>query len=151
MPVVSRVPRIAVVAVVVLALSLVPSVHAAQAADQRTSARHLRIINATFDSVAALAVAPAGSTAFVDTSFHAPLQGGLNSATVSLPVGDCMRDVRVTFLNGRIETYPSLDVCRYNALRLSNGAASRSVRSCWWRGNDALHRASSLVTARDGG
>ncbi|MBV8157167.1 MAG: hypothetical protein JO278_05900 [Dyella sp.] len=121
MPVVSRTPCIAIAAVVVHALSLVPSVHAAPAGDQRTSARHLRIINATFDSVAALAVAPAGSAAFVDTSFHAPLQGGLTSTMVSLPAGDCLRDVRVTFLNGRIETYPSLDVCRYNALRLSNG------------------------------
>lgn len=130
MPVVPRIPRIAIAAVVVHALLLLPTVHAAPVGDQRISARHLRIINATFDSVAALAVAPAGSTAFVDTSFHAPLQGGLNSMTVGLPSGDCLRDVRVTFLNGRIETYPSLDVCRYNALRLSSGAASRLVPSC---------------------
>lgn len=121
MPVVSHIPRIAIAAMIVQVLSLVSSVHAAQPEDPRTSARHLRIINATFDSVTALAVAPRGSTAFVDTSFHAPLQGGLNSTTVSLPAGDCLRDVQVTFRNGRTETYPSLDVCRYNALRLSNG------------------------------
>jgi hypothetical protein len=120
MPVARLTRRIAIVAVIHALLAL-PSVHAAPAGAPRTPARQLRVVNATFDSVTAFALAPMGSAAFVDASFHAPLQGGLNSTTVSLPAGDCLRDVRVTFLNGRVETYPALDVCRYSGLRLTNG------------------------------
>jgi hypothetical protein len=121
MPVVSRLARLVIAALAIHALSLLPSADAAPGDHARVSARQLRIVNATFDSVTALAVAPGGSGAFVDASFHAPLQGGLNSTTVSLPAGDCLRDVRVTFLDGRSETYPSLDVCRYHGLRLDSG------------------------------
>ncbi|RAO74772.1 hypothetical protein CA260_18320 [Dyella jiangningensis] len=93
----------------------------ADAGDARTPAHHLRLVNATFDSVTAFAMAPAGSGAYVEASFASPLQGGLSSTTVSVPSGDCLRDVRVTFINGRVETYPMLDVCRHSGLRLTNG------------------------------
>ena len=127
MPAYPRNPRVAMALLAIHAMSWGTFLHASPAGDERTAARHLRIVNATFDSVTAFAVAPAGSAVFVDTAFHAPLQGGLNSTTVSLPAGDCLRDVRVSFLNGRVETYPSLDVCRYNGLRLGTGAG-RSFR-----------------------
>ena len=112
------VPHLVIIAVA--ASCLASGVHA-DAAETRTPARHLRLVNATFDSVTAFAMAPAGSGAYVEASFASPLQGGLNSTTVSVPNGDCLRDVRVTFLNGRVETYPMLDVCRHSGLRLTNG------------------------------
>ncbi|WP_201314744.1 hypothetical protein [Dyella sp. EPa41] len=98
-----------------------PGAHAADAGAKQTSARHFRLVNATFDSVTAFAVAPAGSDAYVEAPFASPLQGGLSSATVSVPAGECVRDVRVTFLNGRVESYPGLDICRHSGLRLTSG------------------------------
>jgi len=100
---------------------------AVDAGGKQTSARHFRLVNATFDSVTAFAVAPAGSHAYVDASFASPLQGGLSSVTVSVPAGGCVRDVRVTFLNGHVESYPGLDVCRHSGLRLTSGGG-RSFR-----------------------
>jgi hypothetical protein len=91
---------------------------AAQAHDARRAARHFDLINATFDSVTALAIAPAGSDAFHDIVLGEPLQGGRSSMTFDVPAGGCLRDLRVTFRNQRSLLYPHLDVCRYDGLRL---------------------------------
>jgi hypothetical protein len=76
------------------------------------------VVNATFDSVTGLATAPANSQAFEDAKLGAALPGGLTSATVRLPPGDCLRDVRMTFQGGRSQVFSGVDVCRSHGLRL---------------------------------
>lgn len=84
----------------------------------RHAARHFSVVNATFNSVTALAIAPAGSEAFHDIALGEPLQGGLTSITIDVPDGGCLRDLRVTFRNGRTLLYPRIDACRCQGLRL---------------------------------
>lgn len=91
----------------------------ANPAPVRHPARHLDLINATFDSVTALAIAPAGSANFHDVALGQPLQGGLTSMTFDVPAGDCLRDIRVTFKDQRSMLYPHFDVCRHDGLRLA--------------------------------
>lgn len=98
---------------------------AAHAGDGRRPARHFDVTNATLNSVIALAIAPAGSEAFHDIALGEPLQGGLNSITVDVPGGGCMRDLRVTFRDGHVLLYPGIDACRYQGLRLMPRDGSR--------------------------
>jgi hypothetical protein len=91
---------------------------AAQTLDTRSPARHFNLVNATFDSVTSLAIAPVDSDAFHDVMLGEPLQGGLTSMTFDVPDGGCMRNLRVTFRDHRTTTYPNLDVCRFDGLRL---------------------------------
>lgn len=91
---------------------------AAHAGGDRRAARHFDVTNATLNSVTALAIAPAGSKAFHDIALGEPLQGGLNSIAVDVPYGGCLRDLRVTFRDGRVLLYPRIDACRYQGLRL---------------------------------
>jgi len=107
------------VAAVVSMLAALP-VDATLAAERRP-ARHFDLVNATFDSVIAFAIAPHGSDAFHDVALGEPLQGGLSSMTVDVPAGGCLRDLRVTFRGGRILLLPHIDVCRSDGLRLTPG------------------------------
>lgn len=126
MPVFRLIHR-AVVFVAALCAPCMASAGQASGVDEpQTAARYFRVVNATFDSVTAFAVAPARSAAFVNAPLASPLHGGLNSAIVSVPAGGCLRDLRVTFLNGRVETYPMFDVCRHTGMRLSNGGGRSS-------------------------
>lgn len=84
--------------------------------------RSMRIVNATYDDVTALAVAPVGSDDFRELALARPLVGGLGSIMVSMPADTCRHDVRVTFRNGRALRYAGLDVCRHDGLRLATGA-----------------------------
>lgn len=79
---------------------------------------YLQLVNATFDSVTAVAVAPAGSEAFQRIALGQPLQGGLTATTLRVPPGQCLRDLRVTFQNQRVERFGAIDICRVHALRL---------------------------------
>jgi hypothetical protein len=90
----------------------------AHAGGGRHAARHFDVVNATSNSVTALAIAPAGSEAFHDIALGEPLQGGLTSITIDVPYGGCLRDIRVSFRNGRTLLYPRIDACRYQGLRL---------------------------------
>ena len=81
------------------------------------------VVNATFDSVTDIATAPASSQDFEKVALGDALPGGLNSATVRLPPGDCVRDVRVTFRDGRSQVFPAVDVCRTHGLRLATHPA----------------------------
>jgi hypothetical protein len=81
--------------------------------------RLFRIVNASFDSVTALEVANKDATGYEPVDLREPLQGGLTSTSVRLPDGTCLRDVRVTFRDGRSEVYRDIDVCKANGLRLS--------------------------------
>lgn len=93
---------------------------AAFAQDVATSSRLYRIVNATSASATAIAMAPAGSAAFVDLPMGEALQGGLSDATVRIPAGECLRDMRVTFGNGSVARLEGIDVCRGNGLRLGS-------------------------------
>jgi hypothetical protein len=77
------------------------------------------LVNVTFDSVTALSVAPAGTAGFAKVELGEPLQGGLTSATVRMPAGTCLRDVRVTFGAGYEQTFAHVDICRSSGLRLA--------------------------------
>ncbi|MBB6247839.1 hypothetical protein [Rhodanobacter sp. A1T4] len=99
-------------------LLVVPSAVSADAA--RRPARHFDLVNATFDSVTALAIAPADRDAFQDITLGQPLQGGLTSMTFDVPAGGCLRDLRVTFHGGRTQLVPRIDVCRSSGLRLAS-------------------------------
>ena len=99
-------------------LLVVPSAVSADAA--RRPARHFDLVNATFDSVTALAIAPADRDAFRDIGLGQPLQGGLTSMTFDVPAGGCLRDLRVTFHDGRTQLFPRIDVCRSSGLRLAS-------------------------------
>ena len=81
--------------------------------------RYFDLINASHDSVTSLAVAPAGGEAFHDVDLGSPLRGGVTSTTVELPQGDCVRDFRLAFADGRVLVYPGIDVCRHRQLRLT--------------------------------
>lgn len=83
--------------------------------------RLFRIVNASFDSVTSLEVANDDASGYQRVDLREPLQGGLTSTTVRLPDGACLRDVRVTFRDGRSEVYRGIDVCKATGLRLSAG------------------------------
>ena len=88
----------ALVAMLAIALGSQLVVASAASADAvRRPARHFDLVNATFDSVIALAIAPADHDAFQDIALGQPLQGGLTSMTFDVPPGGCLRDLRVTF------------------------------------------------------
>ncbi|GAB2543248.1 hypothetical protein [Rhodanobacter koreensis] len=97
-------------------LFVVPS--AASANAMRKPARHFNLVNATFDSVIALAIAPADRDAFQDITLGQPLRGGLTSMTFDVPAGGCLRDLRVIFHDGHTQLFPRIDVCRSSGLRL---------------------------------
>jgi hypothetical protein len=104
------------------ALAVLAAACPAIAADFQTQAgprRMFRIVNASFDSVTALEVANKEATGYEPVDLREPLQGGLTSTTVRLPDGACVRDVRVTFRDGRSEVYRDIDVCKATGLRLS--------------------------------
>jgi hypothetical protein len=98
---------------------LVPLLVVAMHANAEPTTRYFDLVNATYDSVTSLAIAPAGSDAFRDIEFDAPLHGGVTSTTVEIPDGDCLRDIRVAFKDGRALLYAGINVCRYGRLRLT--------------------------------
>lgn len=97
------------------------------ARDARTPARHFDLVNATFDSVTALAIAPARGGAFHSIMLGKPLQGGLTSVTFDVPAGGCLRDLRVTFQGGRTQLFAGLDLCRTSGLRLLPRGSARTT------------------------
>ena len=108
---------VAMFAVALGNLLVVPSAASANAVPR--PARHFDLVNATFDSVMALAITPADQDAFQDIALGEPLQGGLTSMTFDVPAGGCLRDLRVTFNGGRTQIFPRIDVCHSSGLRLT--------------------------------
>jgi hypothetical protein len=117
---------IAMFAITLGNLLVVPSAASANAV--RRPARHFDLVNATFDSVIALAIAPADRDAFQYIALGQPLQGGLTSMTFDVPAGGCLRDLRITFHGERTQLFPHVDVCRSSGLRLTphNGSPKTS-------------------------
>lgn len=105
-------------AAVLGSLCVVPSAVSADPA--RRPVRHFELVNATFDSVTALTIAPADGDAYQQVMLSQPLQGGLAAMTFDIPAGGCLRDFRVTFHGGRTQLFPRIDVCRSNGLRLTS-------------------------------
>jgi hypothetical protein len=113
--------RPAVVTAALAAILASLSTFAHDPAPERTSESLYTIVNGTFLSATAIAVAPAHSDAFVDVGLGATLQGGLDSATVRLPAGACLRDIRVTIAARGTTTLDGVDVCHGSVLRIANG------------------------------
>lgn len=100
--------------------------HTAHDSAGRESTGTFHLVNASFDSVVALAIAPSGSDDYRVVDLGAPLPGGLSETYVRLPPGACLRDLRVTFRDGRALRLGPLDTCRVHALRLDpSQSASR--------------------------
>jgi hypothetical protein len=91
----------------------------AHASAGRGPIRYFDLVNVA-PSVTSLAVAPAGSGAFRDIEFGAPLGGGLISITVQITGDGCRYDFRVEFDDGRARFHRDVDVCRYRQLRLTD-------------------------------
>ena len=79
---------------------------------------YLDIYNTAPESLVAFAQAPAGGGTFhpiilADT----PVQGGGDSATVAFQKADggCLRDLRLTFADGRTLIHPRFNVCRFGS------------------------------------
>lgn len=111
--------RATTLVVALAALSLAACAAGTLRSDQAARpASNFDLVNASFDSVTALAVAPAGSGSFHAVDLGRPLQGGLDALTFRMPAGDCLRDLRITFRDGREKTFEAIDVCRTHGLRL---------------------------------
>lgn len=82
------------------------------------STHYLDLVNTADSSIVAFAVAPAGTDRFHDISLGAePLQGGGNSTTIAID-GDgngCSRDLRATFIDGRVLIQRNFNVCKYRS------------------------------------
>lgn len=125
---------LALLALASCSLLTLPSAQALPADTARQPARHFDLVNATFDSVIAVAIAPAGSDAFHDIPLGQPLQGGLHAMTFDVPAGTCLRDLRVTFEGDRTLLLQRIDVCRSQGLRLANGSNKVGSKSPRHRG-----------------
>jgi len=91
-----------------------------QAASERQTSAPFNLVNATANSVKTLEVAPAGTRDFVPVDLGGPLTGGLNATAFQLPAGPCVRDMQVTFADGRVSHLEGIDACRTHGLRLDS-------------------------------
>ncbi|MGH8026199.1 MAG: hypothetical protein ACREO0_05655 [Pseudoxanthomonas sp.] len=82
----------------------------AQAGTGKTT-RYLDLVNRSHDSVASLAIAPAGSDAFQEKQLGAPLRGGGDATTIEIAGDACLYDFRFLFRNGRTLIYKDVDIC----------------------------------------
>jgi len=80
--------------------------------------RYLELINRAHDSLASVAVSPAGRNDFEPLTLGGPVPGGGGSATVEIAGEGCRYDFRLTFRPGRAVLYPDIDVCRHRGLRI---------------------------------
>jgi hypothetical protein len=98
-------------------------VHAAEPSRALSQSRLFSLVNATSDSMIAVALAPASSEAFVDAPLGGPLPGGLTSTMIRIASGPCLRDVVVAFRDGRRAKFPMVDVCRSTGIKVTASAA----------------------------
>lgn len=115
--------RLATVASIVVAAMVSfggMSAHAAEPSQALSRARIFTLVNATSDSMLAVALAPASSGEFVAVPLGGPLQGGLTSTAIRISSGPCLRDVLVDFQGGRRATLANVDVCQGSGLRVTS-------------------------------
>ena len=101
--------------------------HASEPSAALSRARIFTLVNATSDSMLAVALAPASSGEFVAVPLGGPLQGGLTSTAIRISSGPCLRDVLVDFQGGRRATLANVDVCQGNGLRVTSSVNSDST------------------------
>jgi hypothetical protein len=100
----SAAPFAAMLAALLTATSALPayaqsaSTAPTTAQDGRIAPRYFDVVNASHDSVEAIAIAPAGSDAFEQIEIGDPLRGGVTAITLDVP---------------------AIDLCRARGLRLS--------------------------------
>lgn len=117
-----------IAASILLATVLAATATACASTDNGLAApSYFDVVNASHDSVTALAIAPAGSDAFEAVDIGKPLRGGVTGMTLDVPPGGCRRDLRVDFSDGRRLLYPGVDLCRHRALRLTPRDGSPAV------------------------
>lgn len=81
-----------------------------------TQPHYLDIYNTAPSSLVAFAVAPAGSGTFHDYPLGTkPVQGGGDSMTVALSGEGCLRDLRLSFADGRVLEQKDFNVCKYRS------------------------------------
>lgn len=107
-----------ILAVAVMAATSACAADVSRRDTARQVAPTFHLVNAAFDSITSLAIAPAGSDAFTNVDLGRPLQGGLSEATFEVPAGGCRRDLRITFRDGRTTWLGPIDMCRTHGLRL---------------------------------
>lgn len=122
-----RFAPVASVALAVAALFGGISAHAAEPSPALSRARIYTLVNATSDSMLAVALAPAGSGEFVAVPLGEPLQGGLTSTAIRISSGPCMRDVLVEFQGGRRATLSNIGVCQGSGLRVTSSVNADST------------------------
>jgi len=68
-------------------------------------------------SVIHVETAPAGTLIFQPVALgDHPLHGGGDSLTLALPYAEgCLRDLRITFADGRLLEHKGFDVCKYRS------------------------------------
>jgi hypothetical protein len=79
---------------------------------------YLDIYNTAPSSLVALAAAPAGSAAFQAIALAGqPVHGGGDSVTIAFDKnsGGCVRDLRLTFADGRVLDQRSFNVCKFRS------------------------------------
>lgn len=78
---------------------------------------YLDIYNTAPSSIVAIAVAPAGSGKFRDIPLGGnAVHGGGDSTTVAVQAdGGCLRDMRLSFADGRVLEQNDFNVCRYRS------------------------------------
>ncbi len=78
---------------------------------------YLDIYNTAPSSLVAIAIAPAGSGAFRDVALGGKaLRGGGDSTTVAVQAETgCLRDLRLSFADGRVLEQKDFNVCRYRS------------------------------------
>lgn len=108
-------------AIVLVTLASAACAATAPRADgERQTSAPFNLVNATANSVAVLAIAPAGSDSFQPVDLGGSLTGGLNATAFQLPNGPCLRDMQVTFADQRVAHLNGIDVCRTHGLRLDS-------------------------------
>lgn len=74
---------------------------------------YVDLVNTAPASIRSFGVAAAGSDEFRDVVLGAtPVRGGGDSTTIRIADGDCLRDFRTVFADGRVLVQRNFDVCR---------------------------------------
>lgn len=86
---------------------------------------YLDLYNNAPSSLASFAVATAGTNDFHDIALgERPLPGGGDSTTIALEHtdGECVRDFRMTFADGRVWVRRGFNVCRFRSFHTGRSA-----------------------------
>ena len=94
------------------------------------SSYYLDLVNASPDSLQALAIAPSGSNQFIAVTLAGePLRGGGESATVRIrsDAENCLRDIRMTFVTGQTLVQRDFNVCHRQRLTIKRSKTDSTL------------------------